>query len=292
MNKHSILIAGGSGLIGQNLKSHLETLNYEVKILSRQKKSKYYWNPEKNEFDLSSLDQVDYVVNLCGSSIDKRWTAKTKKEIYSSRINATNFLISKINSHPKKIKKYIGISAIGYYSYNELLKNENSKKGGHFLSKVCSEWEKQTYALNDIPFCILRVGVVLSKKGGMLKKLLFPFSMNIGSALGNGKQKVSWIHIDDVSRMIIYCIHHEKNQIFNCVSPDPVTNKEFSKTLANALRKKILLPNIPSFLLKIIFGEMSTMILGDLTVSSKKIEEAGFKFNFPKLSKALQNLIS
>lgn len=292
MNKHTILIAGGSGLIGQSLKQHFEILSYNVRILSRKKNSKYYWNPEKNEFNNKALENVDFVVNLCGSSIDKRWTKKTKKEIYESRIKATCFLISKLNLHNKKIKKYIGISAIGYYNYDSLLKNENSKKGSHFLSQICSNWEGQTYELKNISFCILRVGVVLSKKGGMLKKLLIPFSMNLGSTLGNGKQKVSWIHIDDVTRMINHCIEKEKHGIFNCVSPNPASNKEFSVSLAAVLRKKIWLPNIPSFLLKIIFGEMSSMILGDLNVSSKKIEESGFKFNYPKLSKALKNLIN
>jgi len=292
VKKHTVLIVGGSGLIGQNLKSHFEKLSYNVRILSRQKKSKYYWCPEKNEFDYSALDTVDYIINLCGSSIDKRWTKKTKKEIYSSRINATRFLISKINSHNKKIKKYIGVSAIGYYNDDGVLKKENSTKGNHFLSQICYKWEKETARLNNISFCLLRIGVVLSKKGGMLKKILTPFSMNLGSALGNGNQKISWIHIDDVSRMIIYCIKQEKNEVFNCVSPNPVSNNEFSKSLVMILRKKIWLPNVPAFLLKIIFGEMSTMILGDLNVSSEKIELSGFKFNFPQLNKALKNLIT
>lgn len=292
MNKHTVLIVGGSGLIGQSLKSHFEQLSYNVRILSRQKKSKYYWNPKKNEFDNNALYDVDFVINLCGSSIDKRWTKNTKKEIYSSRINSTRFLIEKINSHNQKIKKYIGVSAIGFYNYGSLIKNENSKNGNHFLSQICYEWEKQTSKLNNIPFCLLRLGVVLSKKGGMLKKLLAPFSMNLGSGLGNGRQKISWVHINDVSRMIIYCIKHEKNEIFNCVSPNPVSNKEFSKSLAMILRKKKWLPNIPSFLLKIIFGEMSSMITGNLNVSSKKIEQSGFKFHFPQLNEALKNLTS
>ena len=292
MNKHTILIAGGSGLIGQNLKKHFEILKYNVRILSRKKNSKYYWNPEKNEFNNKAIENVDFVVNLCGSSIDKRWTKKTKKEIYKSRVEATCFLISKLNLHNKKIKKYIGVSAIGYYNYNSLLKIESSKKGSHFLAQICSRWEDQANKLKNISFCLLRVGVVLSKKGGMLKKILLPFSMYLGSPLGSGKQKISWIHIDDVTRMIIYCIEKEKHGIFNCVSPNPVSNKEFSISLAAILRKKIWLPKIPSFLLKIIFGEMSSIILGCLNVSSKKIEESGFKFNYPKLNKALKNLIN
>ncbi len=293
MNKHIVLIVGGSGLIGQNLKRHFELLNYNVRILSRKKNAKYYWNPEKNKFNVKALDNVDYVVNLCGSSIDKRWTKKIKKEIYDSRIKATKFLISKLNLHNQKIKKYIGVSAIGYYNYDELLKIESSEKGNHFLSKICFDWEQQTFTLTkNISFCVLRVGVVLSKKGGMLKKILFPFSIHLGSALGNGKQKISWIHIDDVCRMIIYCIENEKNEIFNCVSQNPVSNQEFSISLAKILNKKIWLPKIPAFLLKITFGEMATMILGNVNISSEKIEQSGFKFNFPKLSKALQNLIS
>ena len=292
MKKHTVLIVGGSGLIGQSLKSHFEKLSYNVRILSRQKKSKFYWNPEKKKFDDSALEKVDFVINLCGSSIEKKWTKKIKKEIYASRIIATSFLISKINLHHQKIKKYIGVSAIGYYSYDSLLKTESSKKGKHFLSTICSDWEGQANKLKNTSFCLLRVGVVLSKKGGVLQKLLCPFSIHLGAVLGNGKQKISWIHIDDGCRMIIFCVKHGKDELFNCVSPNPVSNKEFSISLAKVLKRKIWLPNIPSFMLKATFGEMFTMIVGSLNVSSKKIERSGFKFNFPKLSKALENLIN
>ena len=292
MKKHTVLIVGGSGLIGQRLKYHFEKLNYEVRILSRNKKSKYYWDPVKQIIDSETLYNVNYIVNVCGSSIDKRWTKKRKKEIYLSRVTATRFLIDKIKSHNQKIEKYIGVSAIGYYNYDHLLKNENSKNGDHFLAHVCSDWELAISKQNEIPFCLLRLGVVLSNQGGMLKKLLFPFSLNLGSALGSGQQKISWIHIDDVCRMMLHCVKNEENQIFNCVSPNPISNEYFSKTLAKALRKKMWKKNIPAFILKILFGEMSSMILENLTVSSKKIEKTGFTFKFPDIEKALENLIN
>ena len=223
MKKHTVLIVGGSGLIGQRLKCHFEKINYEVRILSRKKKSKYYWDPVKKIIDREALDGVKYVINLCGNSIDRRWTKKRKKEIYLSRVNVTRFLIDKINSHNQKIEKYIGVSAIGYYNYDHLLKNEKSKNGDHFLAQVCSDWEAPISNQKKIPFCLLRLGVVLSNQGGMLKKLLLPFSLNLGSAIGSGQQKISWIHIDDVCRMVIHCIKNEENQIFNCVSPNPIS---------------------------------------------------------------------
>ena len=291
MKKYTVLIVGGSGLIGQRLKYHFKKLNYNVKILSRSKSAEFYWNPEQEEFDVSILNDVDYIINLCGSRIDQKWTKKRKKEIYSSRVDTTSFLISHINSSKKKIKKYIGVSAIGYYNYNEILKNESSKQGNHFLSQICSDWEKQSLKIKNVSCCLLRIGVVLSKNGGMLKKLLFPFSMYLGASLANGKQKMSWIHIDDVCSMIIYCMKNTNNGIFNCVSPNPVSNKEFSEKLAKMLKKRIWLPNIPAYLLKIIFGEMATLMLGGLNVSSKKIEKSGFKFNFRKLDEALKDLI-
>jgi hypothetical protein len=133
---------------------------------------------------------------------------------------------------------------------------------------------------------------VLSAEGGMLKKLLFPFSLNLGASLGNGKQLMSWVHIDDVSRMIIHCIKMPNNEIFNCVSPQVITNEFFSKTFSKSLKKKIWLPNIPSVVLKLIFGEMSTMILGSINASSKKIEGTGFIFKFPKLKKAIEDLLN
>ncbi len=292
MKKYTVLIVGGSGLIGERLKYHFKQLDYNVKILSRRKNAEFYWNPDQHKFDVSILNDVDYIVNLCGSRIDQKWTTKRKKEIYSSRIDTTSFLISHINSSTQKIKKYIGVSAIGYYNYNPILKNENSKQGNHFLSKICSDWEKQRLKIKNTPCCLLRIGVVLSKNGGMLKKLLFPFSMHLGASVGNGEQKISWIHIDDVCRMIIYCINNPNNGIFNCVSPNPVSNKEFSEKLAKALKKRIWLPNIPTYLLKMIFGEMATLILANLNISSKKIENSGFKFNFPKLDQALKDLIN
>lgn len=292
MKNYTVLIAGGSGLIGQNLKHHLEKLDVTVRILSRKKKSKFFWNPKQKQIDEKALDQVDVVVNLCGLSVDRRWTKKNKFEILSSRIDSTDFLINKINQSKKNIKKYIGVSATGFYPYGETLKTESSKQGDHYLSKVCSSWECQVNKLNNTSFCLLRLGVVLSKEGGMLKKLLFPFSLNLGTSLGNGKQLMSWIHIDDVSRMIIHCIKIPNNDIFNCVSPHVVTNEFFSETFSKSLKKKIWLPNIPSALLKLIFGEMSSMILGSINASSKKIEGTGFTFKFPKLKKAIEDLLN
>lgn len=292
MRNYTVLIAGGSGLIGQNLKLHLEKLDFTVRILSRNKKSKFYWNPKQKKIDEKALDQVDVVVNLCGLSVDRRWTKKNKLEILSSRIHSTDFLIYKLNQRGEKIKKYIGVSATGYYNYDDTLKTESSNQGEHYLSKVCSSWESQINKLNNTSFCLLRLGVVLSKKGGMLKKLLLPFSFNLGTSMGNGKQLISWIHIDDVSRMIIHCMKIPNNEIFNCVSPNVVTNEFFSKTFSKTLKKKIWLPNIPSALLKLIFGEMSSMILGSINASSKKIEGTGFTFKFPKLKKAIENLLN
>ena len=279
-------------MIGQNLKQHLERLNVTVRILSRKKNSKFYWNPKQKKIDEKALDQVDVVVNLCGLSVDRIWTKKNKLEILSSRIHSTDFLIYKLNQRGERIKKYIGVSATGFYNYDETLKTESSKHGEHYLSKVCSSWESQINKLNNTSFCLLRLGVVLSKKGGMLKKLLLPFSFNLGTSMGNGKQLMSWIHIDDVSRMIIHCMKIPNNEIFNCVSPNVVTNKFFSETFSKSLKKKIWLPNIPSTVLKLIFGEMSSMILGSTNASSKKIEETGFEFKFPKLKKAIEHLLN
>ncbi len=292
MKNYTVLIAGGSGLIGQNLKHHLEKLDFTVRILSRKKNSKFFWNPKQKQIDEKALDQVDVVVNLCGLSVDRRWTKKNKFEILSSRIDSTDFLINKINQSKKDIKKYIGVSATGYYNYGESLKTESSKQGDHYLSKVCSSWEYQVNKLNNTSFCLLRLGVVLSKEGGMLKKLLFPFSLNLGTSLGSGKQLMSWIHIDDVSRMIIHCIKIPNNEIFNCVSPHVVTNEFFSKTFSKSLKKNMWLPNTPSAVLKLVFGEMSSMILGSINASSKKIEGTGFKFKFPKLKKAIEHLLN
>ena len=292
MRNYTVLIAGGSGLIGQNLKLHLEKLDITVRILSRNKKSKFYWNPKQKKIDEKALDQVDVVVNLCGLSVDRIWTKKNKLEILSSRIHSTDFLIYKLNQRGERIKKYIGVSATGFYNYDETLKTESSKHGEHYLSKVCSSWESQINKLNNTSFCLLRLGVVLSKEGGMLKKLLLPFSLNLGTSMGNGKQLMSWIHIDDVSRMIIHCMKIPNNENFNCVSPNVVTNKFFSETFSKSLKKKIWLPNIPSTVLKLIFGEMSSMILGSTNASSKKIEETGFEFKFPKLKKAIEHLLN
>lgn len=295
-----VLITGGTGLVGQRLSEILSENHFEVSHLSRSETQgsyqTFHWDIKRNEIDKEAVKQADIIIHLAGASVaGKRWTKQWKQEIYDSRINSTRLLVETIRNHNSRLKHFISASAIGYYGWDtgDQLVDENAEKGDGFLADVVADWEKEVTVLDDfgVKNACVRVGIVLSDKGAALTEMMRPIKLGIGAALGSGKQYMSWIHIDDLCYLFMHLINHGKDGIFNGVGPEPVTNKEFTKLLAKQLRKPLILPNVPSLALRLLVGEMQVMLTGGNKVSSKKIEETGFNFQYPSLHSALKNLV-
>lgn len=298
-----ILISGGTGLVGKALTKKLLSENHEVRYLSRRPVSgqlvkSFYWNIDENVIDETAFDGVEHIVHLAGTGIaDERWTSVRKKEIIDSRVNSMKLITSIVIKKNIRLTSFVGASAIGFYGMNtsEKIYQESDYPGNDFLSEVCLQWEN---AYNQIKVfsgrsCVNRTGVVLSSDGGALKKLIPLYKSGLGSALGSGKQYFPWIHIDDLVSVYMKMIFDPVyNGIFNAVSVDHVTNKDFSVQLAKSLSKPSFMPNVPSFVLKIILGKMSAMLLTGSCVSCQKLLDKGFRFKFTTLSYALEDLVS
>ena len=292
-----ILITGAHGLISQRLSFLLKQKKYETMFLSRKSEDKqcYYWSIDKGEIDKEAIQQADVIIHLAGASVSKRWSSKNKQKIYDSRILSTRLLREYVQKYNPQLSHFISASAIGYYGdTGSNMVNEKSPKGNGFLSDVVCDWEKEITAFNElsVPHSSVRIGLVLSNQGGALSPIIKSMQWNMGAVLGNGKQFVSWIHIDDLCNMFIYLIENQAQGIFNGVSPSPIHHRSFMLAISKTLKRKIVLPNVPSFVLKAIFGEMSSLLLMSCKVSSEKITSLGFQFQYPTLTKALQLMIS
>lgn len=294
MMKETILITG-RGAIANHLNQRLSG-DYHIKFLTRRKTNdhEYAWNVDTGYIDSQALQDVNHVIHLAGANIVERWTKKKKKEIISSRVDSAKLILKELQKQDIKINSFISASAAGYYGAKTTDKifTEEDECGNDFLSEVCGEWEKAARKFEDlqIPVAILRFGLVLSKQGA-LQKMDFPVRFNMGACLGKGKQFIPWIHIDDVCSMIQFVLKNKVTGIFNAVAPDSVTNKEMTHLLAQLHNKKIWLPDISPFLVKLLFGEASVLLLEGSRVSSQKILDKGFCFKYEKLEEALKNLL-
>lgn len=292
-----VLITGGSGLIGKALTEKLLLEGHQVNILTRSfsdfsKAKEFLWT--KNWADEKAFDQVDVLVHLAGAGIaDKRWTSKRKAEIISSRVDSLNLLQKYVSQ--TKINTLIGGSAIGFYGGDtgEILNDENTLAGSDFMADCCIKWEKAEEDFAEkfkIRLVKIRTGIVLDKNGGALPKMAGPIKWFIGSSFGSGQQWMSWIHIDDIVEMFFQSITNPQiSGVINGVAPYPVRNQDFTNIAAKVLNRKIILPNIPSIVLKIALGEMSTVILGSSKVDNRK--PLLFKLKFEKLKDALKELL-
>ncbi|HRG00310.1 MAG TPA: TIGR01777 family oxidoreductase [Bacteroidia bacterium] len=298
-----ILISGGTGLVGKALSNLLLSKGHEVRILSRNPKStnnikSFYWDVEKNEIDEKAFDDVEHIVHLAGSGIaDKRWTNARKQDIVDSRVNSIKFISSILKKKNIQLKSFVGASAIGIYGMttSEKIFTETDKGHNDFLSQSCIQWENAYQEIQTLSNknCTIRIGVVLSKDGGALKKLLPLFNIGLGSAVGSGKQYMPWIHIDDLVSVFHEALFNSNyNGIYNAVSSEESTNQSFSKQLAKSLSKPFFLPNVPAFILKIIFGEMANVLLEGSRVNNQKLINSGFQYKFPSLNEALKAIVS
>ncbi|MEM9857119.1 MAG: TIGR01777 family oxidoreductase [Bacteroidota bacterium] len=298
----TVLITGGSGLVGSRISELLLKKDYKVRWISRKGGKKgeievFKWDVERGEIDVSCLEGTDFIIHLAGAGVaDKKWTKERKKEIRESRTKSTQLLKQTLDQNEHSVKAFISASAVGFYGWNSggVWKKEESRFGDDFLATVTKAWEAEVdeVAKLGIRTAKLRIGIVLSEKGGALKELSKPIKMGAGAALGSGDQYMSWIHLDDLSNMFIYAVENEDiSGIYNAVGPNPVTNKELSQQTAKVLGKPFFLPNVPGFVMKLMLGEMASMVLGGSRVSCEKISNTGFKFLFPELNPALEDLL-
>ena len=290
----TILITGGTGLIGKELTKKLTSKGHVVNILTRtpKKNHEFRWNVKESFIDKDAFNNVTHIIHLAGAGItDKRWTNNRKKELINSRVKTTNLLFKKVKEYNIPIERFISASGIGYYGAvtSDKIFTEKDKPKNDFISKICVKWEDATHQFEqiDIPVTILRTGVVLSKNGGALQKMNTPLFL---SALGNGKQYMPWIHIDDLCALYIKSVEDKMfTGIFNAVAPEHQSNESFTKALGKAINKSVLPMNAPSFILKTALGEMAYILLNGSRVSAEKTSQF-YTFNFPNLQTALNNI--
>ncbi len=297
---HKILITGASGLVGTHLTELLLQKGHQVSHLGRRKQRgnvpSFVWDIEHISLDIEALNGVDTIINLAGAGVaDKRWTAQRKKEILESRKYSTQLLFETLKNQKHSVKTLVGASAIGYYGFGmgDEVFTEESRAGNDFLARVTKQWEEETDLISSLGVRIvkLRIGIVLSEKGGALVEMAKPIRLGVGSPLGTGKQYLSWIHIDDLCAMFIKSTEDEKMQGAYNATRDWLSNADLTKAIAHVLKKPLWLPNVPSFVMKIILGEMAGMVLNGSKVSSEKIQKAGFQFKYDELEGALRNLL-
>ena len=295
-----VLITGGSGTVGRNLSELLIQKGYEVTHLSRSqgknpKIKTYLWNVESHQIDEHCIDGVDIIIHLAGAGIaDARWTAKRKETIIKSRTESIKLIYDLLKKYPHQVKTVVSASASGFYSErgSEWM-TENNTPNTDFLGHCSVLWEQSvdegaSLGLRVVKF---RTGVILDKNSGALPKMAAPVKFCIGSPLGNGKQYISWIHIDDVVNMYLKGIEDENlSGAYNMSTPHPITNSALTKAIAKTLNKPLWLPHVPTFMLKLIFGEMSEVVLGSTRMDVKKILATGFQFKYPDINTALQEI--
>ena len=298
-----LLVTGGSGLVGKKILASCEELRINANFLTTRKKKLshlrnhkgFYWDPKSGEIDEACFEGVDILIHLAGASISKTWTPKNKKEILESRVNGSRLLRKVMDEKNLRLRNIICASAIGIYphSLDETYDENSPLVVKNFLQKVTSEWEVESQAMSNYTehLSIFRIGLVLAKNGGLLSQLILPIKLFLGTAFATGKQWQSWIHIEDLSRLFFTAIDKSWEGTYNAVSPNPVPQKNFIKSIGNALGTTVFLPNIPTLFLKMVLGERSILILGSQKVSADSILSKGFVFKFPLLSQALDDLI-
>ena len=296
----TILITGGTGLIGSKLSKLLISKGYQVRHLSRnpvnsESINAYYWDLNKRTIDTKAFDGIDAIIHLAGAGIaDEKWSPKRKEAIVNSRVDSTQLLFDYASKMQNPIQTFIAASATGIYpNHPTTLYGENGPFANDFLGKCCTLWEDKIDRFESIGIRTvkLRTGIVLAKSGGALPKMANPIKFGLGSAIGDGEQWMSWIDEDDLVNMYLFALENKfLKGAYNAVSPEPCNNKVFTKTIAKTLHRWILLPKIPAFFIKLLLGEMSIIVLGSTKVSAEKILTAGFKFKFGNLFNSLDKI--
>lgn len=303
----TVVITGGTGLVGKTLTKQLVSKGYKVIVLTRTIPTKNtnpqieyaLWDVKKQTIDVKAIQQADVIVHLAGAGVvEKRWTDAYKKEILDSRTQSSALLIQTLKNNPHNVTTIVSSSAIGWYGADTqkgFAFTEEDPADTGFLGVTCKLWEEsiEPEASMNIRLCKLRTGIVLSNDGGALAEFKKPIKLGVAGILGSGQQIVSWIHVEDLGRMFIHAIENQHMKgSYNAAAPTPVSNKTLTLTLAKAMKGSFFIPlHVPSFVLKLMLGESSIEVLKSTTVSARKISEAGFTFLYPSIDAAIQELI-
>lgn len=301
----TVLITGGTGLVGKALTSLLIKKGYKVIILTRKINSNNLkdsnisyalWDIKKQLIDNEAIATADYIIHLAGAGVmDKKWTEEYKKEIISSRIDSATLITNSLKNNTNKVKAVISASAIGWYKASDTVHTEDEPADDSFLGQTCKLWEDSVATILQLNkrLVTLRIGIVLSKEGGALKEFITPIQFGIATILGTGQQMISWITIDDLCRLFLFAIENEQiNGVYNAVAPNPVTNKILTLTLAKKMKGNFYLPiHVPTFILKTMLGGRSIEILKSTNASCQKIISAGFNFLHLNIENALQDIL-
>jgi uncharacterized protein (TIGR01777 family) len=296
-----ILITGGTGLVGQHLAKRLIAKGYEVVMLSRHSGEKngiklYRWDIKKGEIDHTAFHGVNHVIHLAGAGVaEKRWTKAFKQEIHDSRVRSLKLLFETVKERSVTLKSFVSASGVSIYGLDpEGIMHESHPPAFDFLAKVSLDWEAaaERFESLGIRTVMLRTGVVLAKESGFIPEVSKPMKFFAGAPLGSGKQWISWIHIDDLCGIYLKAI--EDNTMrgpCNAVAPHPVTNKEITVKIGKRLHRPVWLPPVPAFVLQLLVGEVTEILVTGQNVSPQKIEKAGYTFLFPDVDSALDNLL-
>ncbi|MDX1653302.1 MAG: TIGR01777 family oxidoreductase [Brumimicrobium sp.] len=297
INKYTILVAGGTGLIGSTLIPELKRQGHTVNILTRDargRKNHFNWSPKEGKIDSKALEKVDIIINLAGTGIaDKRWTEKRRKEIIDSRVKTTEFLFE-VSKEISDLKQYISASGINCYGYDspERIHKEDDPFGTDFLSQVVEKWEASADLFQaKCKVTKVRTATVLSDKGGALKIIGKTIKYYIGAPLGKGNQNVPWISLTDIVNVYSHFVNRGIEGTYNALSGS-ITNKKLTVETAKVLNKPLWLPNVPAFVLKTVLGDMSSMVLKGLKADNSKLLATGFAFEHQKIEDALKDIYS
>ncbi|WP_436484997.1 TIGR01777 family oxidoreductase [Chitinophaga sp. ARDCPP14] len=301
----TVIITGGTGLIGTALTRLLLERGYKVIILSRRpdKRSNTnvtyaHWNVESQTIDKEVIQQADYIVHLAGANVgEKRWTAARKQEIIDSRTQSSELIFTALKNFPNKVKKVISASATGYYGdFTDHIFTETDPPATDYLATTTHTWEQSISKVTtlDKKLVIFRTGIVLSPDGGALKEFYKPLRFGFATILGSGEQFVPWIHIHDIVRLYFNAIVNDRLEgVYNAVAPNPVTNRELILSMARMAKgRSFMTTYVPAFALKLALGEMSVEVLKSVKASADKIQRTGFQYSYPTINDAMEQLFS
>lgn len=291
----NILVAGGTGLVGSTLVSLLKEKGHAVSVLSRNPKGEgqFFWNPSEGKIDESILKEVQVLINLSGAGIaDKRWSTARKEELHQSRIGTNTFLFQKAIEMPN-LEHFITSSGINAYGFEDPEKCfvEEDFFGNDYISQLVKDWEESADLFQGVcKVAKIRTAVVLAKEGGALQKMLPTVKFGIGSHLGTGDQTMCWIHAEDLARLFMHVIDFQLEGAYNALAGTS-SNLEFTKSLAEVLHKPFWFPAVPAFMMQLLFGEMSIILLKGLKASNEKIKSTGFEFLYTDVKVALKTVV-
>ncbi len=297
----TILVTGGSGLVGRRLTVMLRERGYKVLWLSRDRNLhadpiRYKWDYRRRTIDIEAVRQADVIIHLAGANLgDGRWSDTRKKEIVASRVDTAELLFETLQESGCQIDAFISASAIGYYgsTVTEMVVTEEAfSPEDDFLSDTCRRWEEAAFrfaALQGLRVVALRTGFVVDKGSDAFRKMMLPTQLGLGSPLGSGRQYLNWIHLEDLCRLYIRAVEDPTMEgVYNAVAPEQITNAAFMRTLAKAMRRPFFFPAVPAFVMRLVMGEAAELVLGGSSISAQKILDSGFRFRYEHADQAIR----